>query len=235
MFNPLAALAAAKVATLLKRKDSVVELGNQTFAARGAVAGTEHVKTTREFYLAIGFKDYLAIDLNTKLDAVAFDLNKSLRRDYNFTRTFDLVTNNGTGEHIFDQRAVFENMHDLCAVGGIMLHILPTQRWVNHGFFNFQPVLFQDIAYANEYKWHMNFIGDRWARVAESAMDANGIKVDANTLEQIVMSPGWHGGGPLVVAAYEKTSDRPFSVPIQGGYHAAIEDRAQFSDYKLRE
>ena len=111
----------------------------------------------------------------------------------------------------------------------------PTQRWVNHGFFNFQPVLFQDIAYANEYKWHMNFIGDRWARVAESAMDANGIKVDANTLEQIVMSPGWHGGGPLVVAAYEKTSDRPFSVPIQGGYHAAIEDRAQFSDYKLRE
>ena len=39
---------------------------------------------------------------NTDMDAVAMDLNTDISKQYNWTEKFDLVTNNGTGEHVFN-------------------------------------------------------------------------------------------------------------------------------------
>ncbi len=79
------------------------------------------------------------------------DLNRDLAADYDFHATFDLVTNLGTGEHVFDQRRVFENIHNLTKPGGLMLHVMPFVNWINHGFYNFNPVLYADLAAANDY------------------------------------------------------------------------------------
>ena len=79
------------------------------------------------------------------------DLNRDLRSEYGYDETFDLVTNLGTGEHVFDQRRVFENVHNLTKPGGVMLYMLPFVNWLNHGFYNFHPVLFADLAAANGY------------------------------------------------------------------------------------
>jgi len=35
---------------------------------------------------------------------------------------FQLVTNNGTGEHVFNQDAIYRNVHQLTVPGGLMLH-----------------------------------------------------------------------------------------------------------------
>lgn len=43
-------------------------------------------------------------------------------------------------------------MHQLARVGGIMLFVLPFYNWMNHGFFNFNPLLFTDLAEANDYE-----------------------------------------------------------------------------------
>ncbi|MEQ8736393.1 MAG: hypothetical protein RIC29_15825 [Rhodospirillaceae bacterium] len=59
----------------------------------------------------MNFERYLAIDVNTHLGAEIYDLNQSLAADQGLDETFDLVVNNGTSEHIFDQRSVFENAH----------------------------------------------------------------------------------------------------------------------------
>jgi hypothetical protein len=32
--------------------------------------------------------------------------------------------------------------------------------WINHGFFNFNPVLFRDLAYANNYEWCFLWLGN---------------------------------------------------------------------------
>ena len=80
------------------------------------------------------------------------DLNVSLRDEYKFTETYDLVTNNGTGEHIFNQYMVFKNSHELTKTGGIQLFVLPFYNWMNHGFFNFNPLMFTDLAGANGYE-----------------------------------------------------------------------------------
>jgi hypothetical protein len=113
----------------------------------------EEVKPhTATYYKAIGFSEYVAIDVNSTYGSLVMDLNVDLRDRYAYNRTFDFVTNNGTGEHIFNQFAVFKNMHDLTKVGGVMLFVLPFYNWMNHGFFSFHPILFADLATANSYR-----------------------------------------------------------------------------------
>src|SRR5580765_1984935 len=128
----------------------VVEFGNQRYGAKGVVKGTEKATTTAEFYKALGFTEYLALDVNTEMGAQIIDLNEPATA--RVQGQFDLVTNNGTGEHIFDQASVFRNAHDLCKLAGVMLHVLPFSPWINHGFYCFNPILFRDLAAANGYR-----------------------------------------------------------------------------------
>ena len=117
-----------------KCKSAVVELGNQRLKNKKSRAkmynklqttGTLGLSTTKDFFLDIWFRSYLAIDVNTDMDAVALDLNMDLEKHYGFKEKFDLVTNNGTGEHVFNQYMVFKNVHNLCQVKGFMIHVLP--------------------------------------------------------------------------------------------------------------
>ena len=107
---------------------------------------------TATYFRALGFSRYVAIDVNAKYGSLVMDLNVDIASAYRFTEKYDLVTNNGTGEHLFNQYAVFKNMHDLTTTGGIMLFVLPFYNWLNHGFFNFNPILFVDLAAANQYE-----------------------------------------------------------------------------------
>ena len=164
---------------LLGASPSVVELGNQTFkprpgdlmharavvTARGDAGADAALLTelaarsddalaasTGDFYRALGFSAYQAIDVNAKFGSLVMDLNRDLAEQYGYRDTFDLVTNNGTGEHIFNQAAVFANAHALCKVDGLMLHVLPFVNFLNHGFYSFNPILFHDLAAANGYE-----------------------------------------------------------------------------------
>jgi SAM-dependent methyltransferase len=107
---------------------------------------------THTYYRALGFSDYQAIDVNSRYESLIMDLNVNLQENYGFTNVFDLVTNNGTGEHVFNQLTVFENMHNLTKENGVMLIVLPFHNWMNHGFYNFNPILFTDMAAVNGYE-----------------------------------------------------------------------------------
>ena len=134
-FHPLMGKAVKK----LNGSGDVCELGNQRYTADSLFS------TTKSFYLANGYRSYLALDVNTKKDAIICDLNRSVK-EQGIDRQFDLVTNNGTGEHIFDQRMVFQNTHDLCKTGGIILNCLPLSPWINHGFYNYKPIFFMEFS-----------------------------------------------------------------------------------------
>ena len=62
-----------------------------------------------------------AIDTSGEFGALVFDLNENIQKHYKFTETFDLVTNHGTSEHLFNQAAFFENVHNLAKVGDIVV------------------------------------------------------------------------------------------------------------------
>jgi hypothetical protein len=182
-FSPLMLKLVACLRSTLQAEPTVIELGNQTFKPRthmlprvgrwlsaegvphdagalGKLASLpveERPPHTATFYRALGFASYDAIDVNARFGSLRMDLNQDLRIEYGFDRTFDLVTNNGTGEHVFDQRAVLANVHSLAkpglgAPGGVMLHVLPFFNWLNHGFYGFHPLLFVELAAANGYE-----------------------------------------------------------------------------------
>jgi SAM-dependent methyltransferase len=55
---------------------------------------------------------------------------------------YDSVVDLGTLEHIFDIRQALENVSKLCKTGGQILHVLPSDNFSGHGFWQFSPELF---------------------------------------------------------------------------------------------
>ena len=120
-FSNLITKAVGEVASTIlsnNTQPSVVELGNQTLKNKKAraeiykklnIEPAKELISTKDWYLSIGFEKYLAIDVNTERDAIAMDLNTDISKQYNFHEQFDLVTDNGTGEHVFNQYTLFKN------------------------------------------------------------------------------------------------------------------------------
>lgn len=100
------------------------------------------------YQLAFGHERYQAIDLHGSPGmALAHDLNLPLP----LQEQFDVVTNLGTAEHVFNQYQVFRSIHERCRPGGLMLHALPNQGAYDHGFFNYHPTFLFDLCEANGY------------------------------------------------------------------------------------
>lgn len=274
-FNPMAALRVADLLQYLPNHPTVIELGNQTFKAGDAALKkiieqfvqnpsvdtaalqsligkrkTAVAASTELFYRALGFSLYRAIDVNDRYGSLMMDLNRDLRSEYNFTQTFDLVTNNGTGEHCFNQHAVFKNMHDLTKVGGILFHAMPI-NWVNHGFYNYCPRLYVDLAAANGYKILYFGLNNRqglripaheskrsWKDPLRKFLPAvfkNSHPSETKSSQTTEKFLAWETKRLLrlkdlrnlpnvfIVAALKKISDYDFVAPIQGKYKDVIE------------
>ena len=153
-FNSLMALLVQGTRPYLDPKPSVMELGNQTLrssddALRMVIsrekaraqndsdvdlAGLESLvaqgikargERAADYYRLLGFSDYTAIDVNDNYGSLVMDLNKDLRAAYDYRDTFSLTTNNGTGEHVFNQDTIYRNAHQLTRPGGLMIHVQP--------------------------------------------------------------------------------------------------------------
>ncbi len=99
----------------------------------------------RERY-AVG--DYRDCDLNRKAD-LALDLGLPIPES--FLDGALAVLNAGTIEHVFDVGRAFRNIHQLTRPGGVIIHIAPL-TWYEHGYYNFNPRIFGDVARANAYR-----------------------------------------------------------------------------------
>jgi len=175
-FNPVMGLLTQAVLPLCGERPAVLEFGNQSFnvdratldriIARGApygqdIAGLRSINAldaaarrdrAAAYYACLGARSYTAIDVNDTYGSLVMDLNKDLAAEYEFRQQFDLVTNNGTGEHVFDQAAIFRNAHVLTRTGGLMVHVMPFVNYVNHGFYSYHPNLYHALAVANRYR-----------------------------------------------------------------------------------
>lgn len=132
---------AAFVASLpLPNRFSVCELGDQAMCG-----GPTKTALAKDWYLGMGCGRYVSIDGNGRGTMTA-DLNQPLQLD-----PFDLVTDFGTGEHIFDQAQVWRSMHDLTKPGGYIAFDRPAQGYQKHCFYLVNECLLRDLAEANSY------------------------------------------------------------------------------------
>lgn len=132
---------AAVVAALpLPKPFSVCELGDQ------AMCGETKNQPAQPWYESLGCNRYVSIDGNGRAIVTA-DLNCSLVS----LEPFDLVTDFGTGEHIFDQAQVWRTLHALVKPGGFIAFDRPSQGYEKHCFYLITEGLCLDIAEANGY------------------------------------------------------------------------------------
>jgi SAM-dependent methyltransferase len=92
--------------------------------------------------------DHTSVDLNGLDGALVLDLRKPL----NFG-LFDVVTNFGTSEHVSEQEPVWRNIHEACAVGGVMCGATPHPGdWHWHGDWYPTMDFYEQLAELNAYR-----------------------------------------------------------------------------------
>ena len=88
-----------------------------------------------------------AIDFHGTETALKLDLNSPI----DLKKQYHVVNNCGTLEHVFNVGQAFKTVHDHTLPGGLMIHQTPFVGWIDHGFYNFNPTFFWDLAATNFY------------------------------------------------------------------------------------
>jgi len=160
--------------------------------------------SARDLYEGLGFK-YNCVDTDGKFGALVLDINfDSVPPDQK--NRYDLVTNHGTTEHLLNQLNAFKMIHDFTKPGGLILHALPFLGQVDHGFFNYQPNLFDSLARYNSYQTLGMWLGVDWQL-------SSFIPWEPKLMEFLVLSPKSTG---LLIVLQRKMHATEFQVPFQG-------------------
>lgn len=100
------------------------------------------------FFHLLGLSEVQAMDFSAFENAeLVHDLNLPVPE--NLHHRFGLIVDSGTIEHVFDTRQVFVNIVRMLKPGARVLHLAPSNNYVNHGFYQFSPTLFFDFYNAN--------------------------------------------------------------------------------------
>jgi SAM-dependent methyltransferase len=131
----------------------VVMLGEQTldfdptgFASAATTAETTTRSPAERFFRYLGFSDAASIDIDIDGGEGAdhlLDLNVDVTPQM-LVEQFDLVLNGGTLEHVFHVPNALAHVSRLLRPDGVVVHVLPCNNWVEHGFYQFSPTLMFD-------------------------------------------------------------------------------------------
>lgn len=164
-----------------------------------------------------------AIDFHGTPAAMRIDLNYPVALD----ERYDVLINGGTAEHVFNVVQFFKTCHELTRPGGLMLHSSPFRGWLEHGFYNFNPTFFWDLAAANGYDVVM---------MLYTEIDPPRL-VQLPGREKIIdmARAGELGANAMLYAVYRKSeASSAFVIPAQGFYSGAISDRMAQAWFELR-
>jgi len=161
------------------------------------------------YRIIFGEHSYRAVDLHGTAIAEQFDLNVPLP----FADQYDVVTNLGTGEHVFNQQQVFQSLHEKTRPGGLMIHSLPNQGGYDHGFFNYHPTFVFDLSQANRYQIVTLLYGDGTQTPSTLTPIPDRTTYVKMALEKKLSNYSW-----LMAVLRRPLDAAPFAVPRQGYY-----------------
>jgi len=126
------------------KKIRMYELGSQLMA-NGKFPAKEYYKLKKNVL------EHISLDLNGLYGSLIVDLCHPVHESF-FNR-FHLITNYGTTEHVNNQYQIFKNIHDMCRVKGVMIHVLPVpNNWPNHCRYYYPRNFFDELAKVCNYK-----------------------------------------------------------------------------------
>jgi hypothetical protein len=171
--------------------------------------GTGHA-ASRHLHENLGFK-YDCVDIDGNFGSLTLDINFDSVPPESRGK-YGLTTNHGTTEHVLDQRNAFKMIHDFTRAGGLMLHALPFTVHLEHGFFNYQPNLFDALARYNSYQTLGTWVGPDWSL-------SSLVPWEPKLLEFLTLNAKTTH---LLVILQRKLHDTEFCVPIQGVYEPML-------------
>jgi hypothetical protein len=185
----------------------------------------EHLDSAAPFarliWTWLGF-EYASIDIDGSPESIPLDLNfddvpRKLKGH------FQLVTNLGTTEHVANQLQAFKIIHDLTAPGGLMIHHLPTQGYMNHGLVNYNMKFFWMLARSNGYKWvYSDFtLSDQLYNLPENIADT--VRTHEGSIDQ--RAKNYKAVDCGLVVALQKVVDIEFVPPIDVPTGAIVTDK----------
>lgn len=136
-------------------QQSVVEV-----LGKGAASNVSETYCERLLVEHLGASEVDSIDI-TDYEGATFthDMNTQIPED--LAGIYDTVVDLGTLEHIFDIRQALENVSQLCKPEGQILHVLPSDNFSGHGFWQFSPELFFSLySLENGYRNTEVFLAD---------------------------------------------------------------------------
>lgn len=171
-----------------------------------------------DLFRMLGYAEVESIDVyGAERPTHVLDLNRPLPaalRD-----RFHLVYDGGTMEHCFSVPDVLGNVVQLVKIGGRIIHHLPLNNWVDHGFYQFSPTLFFDFYEANGFRdlamvLHFN------ARGKETY-----ISYDPQRDGRLPYSIGGKTQVLLFFSAVKAVHTEQIAFPLQGRYRSTFGDR----------
>jgi hypothetical protein len=170
----------------------------------------EDAPPARDFWAWLGF-EYAAIDIDGSPGSIPLDLNYD-PVPYDALGKYRLVTNFGTTEHVANQLNAFKVIHDLTAVGGIMIHHLPIQGMFNHGLINYNPKFFWLLARSNGYKFiDMDVFGSStYYTLPQNIVDS----ISPFRSDISLRYGAYRAADTMLLAVLQKVFDTPYVAPI---------------------
>ena len=179
--------------------------------------------SSKELYKSLGINEYQSIDINGDLGAIVHDLNKPFEDKSKFNK-FDIVTDFGSCEHVFNIAECYKTMHNLTKPGGYI--IIYQQCLKGNGYFKLDDSFFEGIAASNNYKIIFNtFVVDPGVKTKNGSNYQFHIprnKILYNVLDfSKLMAPidKRYENSPGEIAIHgvlQKTNNDEFKIPYQG-------------------
>ena len=175
-------------------------------------------------------KEYSSLDLNGLHGAIKHDLNKPFV-DKKLFNKYDLVTDFGCCEHVFNVSEAYTTLHNLTKNKGIIIII--QEVFGGNGYFTFDKSFLEGIAAANNYTV---INGSYIIILREKTKDGSDLQyhihLSKNLLNTIDLSKIKSIGISMI---FQKTSDKEFLIPYQGSYMEKIYGVAGFNRFYLKD
>lgn len=169
--------------------------------------------SSKPFFEMLGFKKYSCIDMNNEVGAIPIDLNFPLE-DMTLYSQYDLVTDHGTCEHVFNVSEAYRTMHRLCKPHGIM--VIAQMVTNTNGYYTFDLSFFEGIAAANNYK----ILFSSYIVTLKAFTDAgSAIQLSIPLSRELLDAIDWAKVESVGINyVLQKQSDADFQLPYQGNY-----------------
>jgi hypothetical protein len=230
-------------------KQSIMEIGSQElhvtatdFAALMETAGMrdydwrpfsdlEHYPgvprmSAAPFYRLLGLPTYRSIDVNEDYGAIPLDLNVPLADD-SLRGQFDVVTDFGSAEHVFNVSEAYRSIHRLCRADGLIIAIQGFYR--GNGYYLFDHSFFEGLAMANGYDvLFASFVISPHVEGSDAIHEQHHVPLSMDLLDTFDFAKIRR---IEVCYVLRKTSDAEFVLPYQG---TLMSERHRLAGYRLQ-